>query len=114
MAKLAMSFAAVVCMMVLIAPRVEGLSCSTVVKNLLPCRDYLTKGGSVPSSCCDGARSLNSAANSGAARQQACRCMKSVGKAYKVNTKYAAAVPSKCNVNIAYAISYSTDCNTVR
>ncbi|GFP87419.1 non-specific lipid-transfer protein [Phtheirospermum japonicum] len=114
MAKLAMIFAGVVCMMVLIAPHAEGLTCSTVVKNLNPCRDYLKNGGSVPDSCCSGARSLNMAANSGAARQEACRCMKSLAKAYKVNQHYASAVPGKCNVNIDYAIDYSTDCNSYK
>ncbi|KAL6520845.1 hypothetical protein OROGR_017414 [Orobanche gracilis] len=100
--------------MVFVAPHAEGLTCSTVVKNLLPCRTYLRNGGNVPASCCSGARSLHSAANTSYDRQLACRCMKVAARAYRVKPQYAAAVPSKCSVNIGYAVDFNTNCNNVR
>lgn len=114
MAKVTMiiNIAMVVAWIVVVAPHIaEGLSCSVVVKSLSPCRTYLRQGGAIPSSCCSGAKSLNAAANTSAARKQACQCMKSIAKAYGVNPQYAAVVPKSCNVKIGYAISYTTNCN---
>ncbi|XP_051130587.1 non-specific lipid-transfer protein 1-like [Andrographis paniculata] len=92
-----------------------GLSCKTVVDRLMPCKEHLTKGGSVPSKCCSSMKALQRQANTKSARQTACQCLKLSAKAYKVNEKYAAALPSACNINnIGYAISYSTDCNRVK
>ncbi|KAL7095125.1 hypothetical protein ACP275_10G004600 [Erythranthe tilingii] len=92
----------------------EGITCQTVVKGLMPCTNYLTKGGAIPSACCRGVRSINSAAKTTADRRTACECIKVAAKAYKVNLKNAAALPRQCKVNIGYAISYSTNCKTVR
>lgn len=111
MAKLSMIFVAVVVWMMLVTPHAQSISCQTVVKGLLPCRTFLKQGGALPESCCNGVRSLNSAANTPSARRTACQCMKVAAKAYKVKPQYAAVVPSKCNVNIGYAISYNTNCN---
>ncbi|KAL7136072.1 hypothetical protein ABFS83_10G004400 [Erythranthe nasuta] len=93
----------------------EGrITCQTVVKGLMPCTNYLTKGGAIPPACCRGVRSINSAAKSTADRRTACECIKVAAKAYKVNVNNAAALPRQCKVNIGYAISYSTNCKTVR
>ncbi|EYU42017.1 hypothetical protein ABFS82_10G004400 [Erythranthe guttata] len=92
----------------------EGITCQTVVKGLMPCTNYLRKGGAIPSACCRGVRSINSAAKTTADRRTACECIKVAAKAYKVNVRNAAVLPRQCKVNIGYAISYSTDCKKVR
>ncbi|KAK4418843.1 Non-specific lipid-transfer protein [Sesamum alatum] len=106
-------FAMIMVLVIAVAPRAEGLTCKDVVKSLLPCRTFLQQGGNIPGSCCNGVRALNNAAKPGPQRKTACQCVKTAAKAYKVNPQYAARVPNLCNVNIGYAISYSTDCNKV-
>ncbi|AED97172.1 unnamed protein product [Arabidopsis thaliana] len=38
------------------------ISCGTVVSNLAPCANYLSKGGVVPDLCCEGVEKLNGVA----------------------------------------------------
>ncbi|KAG8366618.1 hypothetical protein BUALT_Bualt17G0098500 [Buddleja alternifolia] len=114
MAKLSMvAVMVLVCLVVVaLAPDAEGsITCQKVVNSLLPCRTYMKQGGSLPSACCNGVRSLNNAARGTADRRTACGCIKVAAKALRVNVKYAADVPAKCKVNIGYPISYNTDCN---
>ncbi|KAL3826194.1 hypothetical protein ACJIZ3_022223 [Penstemon smallii] len=102
---------AVVLCVVGLSQSAEGITCRTVVDSLLPCRTYITRGGNLPAQCCRGIRSLNSAANNSAARKMACQCIKVAARAYKANPRYAAPLPSRCNVNIGYPISYNVNCN---
>ena len=75
---------------------------------LAPCIPYATgKASALPSSCCGGVRSLNSAD-----RQAACRCLKSLASTVKsVNMGTVATIPGKCGVSVPFPISMSTDCN---
>ena len=80
---------------------------------LAPCIPYATgKASALPSSCCGGVRSLNSAARTSADRQAACRCLKSLASTVKsVNMGTVATIPGKCGVPVPFPISMSTDCN---
>ncbi|KAG8374472.1 hypothetical protein BUALT_Bualt11G0135900 [Buddleja alternifolia] len=101
----------VLCMVVEVAE--GGITCQTVVSSLRPCMTYLKEGGDLPADCCGGVQSLNSAASTPADRQTACNCLKLAAKASAVQPQYAADLPSRCQVNIGYEISYNTDCAKV-
>ncbi|CAK9144472.1 unnamed protein product [Ilex paraguariensis] len=103
--------------MVVAAPYGEAaISCGTVASDLAPCISYLRGiGGQVPPRCCTGVQSLYRAATTTADRQQACNCMKAAAGSVKdINLSLAAGLPAKCNVNIPYKISPSTDCAKVQ
>lgn len=105
------SFEVVLMMWLVMAHCSRGaITCKAVVNNLVPCKTYLTQGGSVSTACCKGVKSLNSSANTTADRRTACNCLKSAAKASSVNAKYAASLPTKCNVTVGVAISYNTNC----
>ncbi|XP_042015442.1 non-specific lipid-transfer protein 1-like [Salvia splendens] len=94
-----------------------AVSCSTVMTDLSPCINYVMYGGAQvpPVNCCQGIRSLYNQATSTPDRQTVCSCLKSVANsATPAIITNAAALPSKCGVNIPYKISPSTDCSTVR
>ncbi|XP_073060212.1 non-specific lipid-transfer protein 1-like [Primulina eburnea] len=92
----------------------QDVSCQTVVDSLLPCKTYLEQGGNVPTACCNGVISLNSAANTAADRKIVCQCLKTIAKSYAINPQYASGLPASCKVNIPYPISYDTNCDTVQ
>ncbi|KAI6698668.1 hypothetical protein NL676_018792 [Syzygium grande] len=110
---------AVVCMVVANAPPAasQASSCNQVINTLMPCVSYVLNGGTVPSACCSGIRSLYSAAKTTADRQGVCNCLKSAIKGIPYNANnagLAAGLPGKCGVNIPYKISPSTDCKSVK
>ncbi|PIN21380.1 hypothetical protein CDL12_05925 [Handroanthus impetiginosus] len=113
MAKFASIIFAILLVCMTVVATDAQINCGTVAKSLMPCITYLKQGGAVPPACCNGVRTLHSAANNPSARRTACQCMKSAAKAYGVNPHYAAALPKKCKVNIGYAISYGTDCSKI-
>ncbi|KAJ8550769.1 hypothetical protein K7X08_000139 [Anisodus acutangulus] len=91
------------------------VTCGTVATDLSPCLDYVRMGGAIPVTCCNGIRSLFSAASSTQDRQTVCSCLKSAAGAINgVNLQLAAALPSRCGVNIPYKISPSIDCSKVQ
>ena len=97
--------------MVVGAPVAEALSCGQVTSSVAPCMNYLKTGGAVPAACCNGIRSLNSAAKNTADRQAACNCLKSASGSIKgINLSLAAGLPGKCGVSVPYKISPSTNC----
>ncbi|XP_030456017.1 non-specific lipid-transfer protein 1-like [Syzygium oleosum] len=102
--------------LVVAAPLAESaISCGQVTNSVAPCLGYLRKGGAIPPACCNGIRSLNSAARTTPDRQAACRCMKAASSSIQgINFGLASALPGKCGVNIPYKISPATDCNRVR
>ncbi|KAL6987979.1 hypothetical protein U1Q18_013725 [Sarracenia purpurea var. burkii] len=115
MAVLKVACMLVMCMVV-VAPYAEAaISCGQVVTSLTPCISYLrSNGGPVPAPCCNGIKSLNSAARTTPDRQAACNCMKSAsGSVPGVNIKLAGSLPGKCGVNIPYKISPNTDCTKI-
>ncbi|TKY63606.1 Non-specific lipid-transfer protein [Spatholobus suberectus] len=104
---------AVMCIMVVASASMAqaAIMCGQVTSSLAPCLAYLQKGGPLLAVCCNGVRSLNSAAKTTADRQAACNCLKQAAGAISgFNANNAAALPGKCGVNIPYKISTSTNC----
>ena len=103
----------VVMVMVVAAPAAEAITCGQVTSSLAPCINYAKSGGNIPPACCNGIKSLNSAAKTTADRQAACRCLQSAAGSIKgINLSLVSGLPGKCGVNIPYKISPSTNCNT--
>ncbi|KAL5203755.1 hypothetical protein ABZP36_008626 [Zizania latifolia] len=114
--QVAMVAAVVLAAMVVAAPGASAaITCGQVGTAIAPCISYVTgKTNALPPSCCNGVRSLNSAARTTADRQAACRCLKTLASTIKsLNVGTAAGIPGKCGVNIGFPISLSTDCNKV-
>ncbi|PON92743.1 Lipid transfer protein/Par allergen [Trema orientale] len=108
-------FSLVVMAMVVAAPLAHALTCGQVSSSIGPCLNYLKTGGAVPTACCNGIRSLSSAAKTKADRQAACRCLQSAAGSVKgLNPSLVAGLPGKCGVNVPYKISPSTNCNSVQ
>lgn len=99
--------------MAIAAPVAQAaLNCGQVSKSIGPCINYLKTGGTVPSACCAGIRSLNSAAKTTVDRQSTCKCLQSAANSIKgINPDLAAGLPGKCGVNVPYKISLSTNCD---
>ncbi|KAJ1264685.1 hypothetical protein BS78_08G019300 [Paspalum vaginatum] len=114
-AQAVVALAAVVLAAALVASASAAITCGQVGSSLAPCIPYATgRASMLPSSCCSGVRSLNSAARTSADRQQACRCLKSLANTVKsVNMGTVAAIPGKCGVSVPFPVSMSTDCNKV-
>ncbi|CAH9061636.1 unnamed protein product [Cuscuta europaea] len=108
---------AILCMLV-VAPSAEAaLTCGTILSKLAPCIPYVKGAGAAPppGSCCVGIKTLSAAASTTADRQAACNCLKNAAKSYsKDQLNRIAAVPGKCNVNIGYTLSTSTNCASVK
>ncbi|KAJ4751053.1 Non-specific lipid-transfer protein [Rhynchospora pubera] len=90
-----------------------GVTCPDVYNDLMPCLGYV-QGGDLTASCCDGVRSLISAASTKSDRQTACRCIKSVassaGGSY---TSRAMGIPAQCKIPMPYKMNPNTDCSKV-
>ncbi|KAL2895442.1 Non-specific lipid-transfer protein [Bienertia sinuspersici] len=98
--------------MMVVAPYgTQALSCAEVLKMVMPCLNYLKKGGSIPATCCAGVRNLASSARTKPDRQQACRCIKPAAKSYGINYDYANKLPAACGVDYKIHITPSTDCS---
>ncbi|OMP08076.1 Plant lipid transfer protein/Par allergen [Corchorus capsularis] len=106
---------AILCMALVSAPLAEGaITCGQVTSSLAACIAYL-RGGPLTPGCCNGVRSLNSAAKTTPDRQAACNCLKSAaGSIPGINFGLAGGLPGKCRVSIPYKISPSTDCSKVK
>nr|AAL23748.1 nonspecific lipid transfer protein [Bromus inermis] len=91
-------------------------NCGQVVSYLAPCITYATGRAPGPNGgCCSGVRSLNAAASTTADRQATCSCLKQQTSGMGgIKPDLVAGIPSKCGVNIPYAIKPSTDCTKVR
>nr|WP_171476391.1 non-specific lipid-transfer protein [Acinetobacter baumannii] len=93
----------------------EAITCGQVVGSLAPCLGYLKSGGAVPGACCNGVKSLNSAAKTSADRKTACSCLKNAYSSNRgLNPANVAGLPGKCGVSIPYKISPNTDCSKVQ
>ncbi|WP_369123137.1 non-specific lipid-transfer protein [Salmonella sp. S152_61454] len=101
--------------MVLSASYTEAITCGQVVGSLTPCLGYLRSGGPVPGACCNGVKSLNSAAKTSADRKTACNCLKSAYSSNRgLKPANVAGLPGRCGVSIPYKISPNTDCSKVQ
>ncbi|MEG6507333.1 non-specific lipid-transfer protein [Nitratidesulfovibrio sp. 1201_IL3209] len=96
-------------------PAAEALTCGNVVGYLSQCVNYAQGKGPLTSACCNGVRSLNSAASTTVDRQTACNCVKKTATGISgINPSLVAGIPGKCHVNVPYPISASTDCTKVK
>ncbi|WCJ27833.1 Non-specific lipid-transfer protein [Euphorbia peplus] len=91
-----------------------SVTCGQVSSSLTPCLNYLKSGGVPTIECCNGVKAINNAAQTTPDRQQACNCLKSAAKTFGVNEAFAGSLPSKCDVNIPYKISFSTNCASIK
>ncbi|KAK1426740.1 hypothetical protein QVD17_15419 [Tagetes erecta] len=108
---------ALMCYMVASAPYAAdaAVTCQTVISSLTPCASYLTRGGPVPPTCCNGINSLYKAATTTTDRQTACKCMEQAARMVPgILLDAASSLPGKCGVNIPYKISPNTDCSKVQ
>ncbi|KAJ6793742.1 non-specific lipid-transfer protein 1-like [Iris pallida] len=98
------------------APRAEStVSCGSVVSLLSPCVSYSRGQGPLTAGCCNGVRGLNGMARTTPDRQMTCNCLKAAAaKIQGIKVGLISGIPSKCGVNIPYAISPSTNCATVK
>nr|AAO33357.1 nonspecific lipid transfer protein 1 [Vitis cinerea var. helleri x Vitis vinifera] len=105
----------VICMVVAAPAAVEAaITCGQVSSALSSCLGYLKNGGAVPPGCCSGIKNLNSAAQTTADRQAACKCLKTFSNSIPgINLGLASGLPGKCGVSVPYKISPSTDCSKV-
>nr|XP_011466421.1 PREDICTED: non-specific lipid-transfer protein 1-like isoform X2 [Fragaria vesca subsp. vesca] len=109
-----LALVALICIVVAV-PVAQAITCGQVTQNVAPCFNYVKSGGAVPAACCNGIRSLNSAAKTTADRKQTCNCLKSAAGSIKgLNANLAAGLPGKCGVNVPYKISTSTNCAAVK
>ncbi|KAG5042227.1 hypothetical protein JHK87_006142 [Glycine soja] len=73
---------AVMCMVVVAmsaAPMAQAaITCGQVAGDMSPCFSYLRSGGKPSQACCNGVKSLSSAAKTTADRQGACSCLKNL------------------------------------
>lgn len=112
MAALKLVCALLLCILVT-APVTNAITCGQVTGSLAACIPYLRTGGRAPPPpCCNGVRSLNSAARTTPDRQAACNCLKrAYGSIRGINPNVAAGLPGQCGVRIPYKISPNTDCS---
>ncbi|CAN1229983.1 Non-specific lipid-transfer protein [Linum grandiflorum] len=112
MAKLQVCVALLV--IVAIVATVDGeITCGQVASSVAPCASYVTGMGALTQRCCNGVRSLSSAASSTPDKQAACRCLKNFAAgASSINYGLAAGLPGRCGVNVGFPISPSVDCNS--
>ncbi|PKI40948.1 non-specific lipid-transfer protein 1-like [Punica granatum] len=106
-----------VCMAVASTVAEAGITCGQVSSSLAGCIQYARGNGAgpVPQACCNGIRSLNSAAKTTPDRQAACRCLKSLASSISgINYGLVAGAPGKCGVSIPYKIAPSTNCDNVK
>ncbi|CAH9101191.1 unnamed protein product [Cuscuta epithymum] len=108
---------AILCMLVAAPSAEAALTCGTVISKLAPCVSYVKGAGAAPppGACCAAIKALSAAATTTADRQAACNCLKSAAKAYTGGQlSRISSVPGKCNVNIGYALSTSTNCASIK
>ncbi|KAK6255587.1 hypothetical protein SCA6_016892 [Theobroma cacao] len=107
--------ALVLCMLVVEPMATSAISCGNVAGMLSSCIKYLRNGGSLPSNCCAGLKSLNTQARNKGIRQAVCRCLQNAAKTITgLKTNLVEGLPRRCGVKIPYKISTSTNCNRVK
>lgn len=104
----------VMCMVVLGALVSEAaISCGEISTRLAPCLPFLLGGLGPSGLCCDGVKTVNDTASTTPDLQATCNCLKDLAAGVSgLNLGNAEALPSKCNVDVHYKISPSTDCST--
>ncbi|KAK4365758.1 hypothetical protein RND71_013638 [Anisodus tanguticus] len=91
------------------------LSCGTVFISLQPCVGYVLSGGTVPSECCSGLKSLLSIAKTTPDHQSFCSCVKGVASSgTPKELARAASLPGRCHARVPFKISPDVDCSKVK
>ncbi|KAH6788135.1 hypothetical protein C2S52_007687 [Perilla frutescens var. hirtella] len=111
----------VVCLVVVIALVAAAarhgeaaISCGQVLSTVSPCLGYLQGGGAVAPPCCDGVKSLNSAAATTPDRQDVCGCIKTLAPGVGAKAEFINSLPAKCGITFPYVYSPSMDCSKVK
>lgn len=91
----------------------EAVECNDVKMLLAPCIQYLTgKVTDPPENCCNGVGNIKTITPKTVDRQEACECVKTLAALIpNIDQVAAAALPSKCKVDIGIPISKNTNCN---
>ncbi|KAH6816028.1 hypothetical protein C2S51_020848 [Perilla frutescens var. frutescens] len=90
------------------------ITCGKVMARVGSCLPYVTDIGPI-GKCCDGVKSLQTAAKTMSDRQSVCRCLKTMAASIAgINLNKAAGLPKECGVNIPYVISPDIDCSKVK
>ncbi|XP_019175682.1 PREDICTED: non-specific lipid-transfer protein 2B-like [Ipomoea nil] len=91
------------------------VTCDTVNTDLGPCGSYVLIGIGPSSDCCNGLKSLLSAASTQTDRQTVCSCLKSLASSVNdAQLARAASIPDKCDATIPFTISRDVDCSAVQ
>ncbi|KAK7340023.1 hypothetical protein VNO77_20715 [Canavalia gladiata] len=117
MGNLKLACVVVMCMVVMMgrAKMVESVTCGEVTQELMACIGYLMgQNGSPSQGCCEGVRKIIGEATTTSDRQTVCNCLKADANSYPINYNNAEALPAKCNVNIPYKLSPTTNCADIR
>ncbi|XP_039164753.1 non-specific lipid-transfer protein 1-like [Eucalyptus grandis] len=95
------------------AVAVAPVARAAVTCSQAPCIPYMRSDmGPMPASCCNGFKSLDSAAQTMPDCQATCECLKPVsGSISDLNYGVVAGLPEKCGVSIPYKISPGTNCS---
>lgn len=86
------------------------MPCPQVITTLMPCLNYLKKGGAIPVTCCDGVKKLANSAKTQPDRQAACVCLKPAAKSYGINYDLANKLPASCGIDYQINLSPDIDC----
>ncbi|KAL7136071.1 hypothetical protein ABFS83_10G004300 [Erythranthe nasuta] len=92
-------------------PACAAITCGSVLTTISPCISYVQRGGAVPTSCCDGVKSLNDKTRTTPDLQAACTCLKSLIPSVGANAALVNSLPAKCHVDFPYQYSPSLDCS---
>nr|WEA82706.1 nonspecific lipid transfer protein 11 [Solanum melongena]WJJ08755.1 nsLTP11 [Solanum melongena] len=114
LSKKSLIFFLLICLVLSPPPARAVITCDTVYNDLQPCLSYVLFGGSVPTECCDGLKSLLANAANTLDRQGACSCVKNLASAATdEQINHAASIPGQCSVKVPFTISRDVDCSKV-
>ncbi|KAL8038958.1 hypothetical protein ABFX02_10G004000 [Erythranthe guttata] len=86
-------------------PASAAITCGSVLTTISPCISYVQRGGAVPTSCCDGVKSLNDKTRTTPDLQAACTCLKSLIPTVGANSALVNGLPAKCHVDFPYQLT---------
>ncbi len=93
-----------------------SLTCEQVDACLAPCIPFLTQGsswGEPWSKCCEGVKNIKASTPTAQDKRDACECVKDAANHFSnLKDDMAAALPTKCKVQMDIPISRTTNCDT--
>ncbi|PUZ60386.1 hypothetical protein GQ55_4G121000 [Panicum hallii var. hallii] len=122
MKKTTSAFAAVLLLVMLAAVQqlavpvvlADDVSCSGVINDLSLCLDFLQGNAGQPSDrCCTGVKAIYAAADTAAARQATCECLKSAYNMVNADLYATQTLPGACGVPLSYTISPDINCSQI-